>query len=112
MDLRKDKFFSMQDSRYSLSSIIILVTCSVSPTHLKVAEKPSLTLTRSIFIAIWSMCCGVTPLLSLWRISLVAIINGATFTLVLKVLACPKYMLGNNSSLECSSYIMPRGLLF
>jgi hypothetical protein len=30
MDLRKDKSVSMQDSRYSLSSIIILETRSVS----------------------------------------------------------------------------------
>jgi hypothetical protein len=28
-----------------------LVMCSVSPTHLKVAYNPSLTLSRSIFIA-------------------------------------------------------------
>jgi hypothetical protein len=48
MDLRKDKFFPMQDSRYSFSSIILLMMCSFSPTHLKVAYNPSLTLSRSI----------------------------------------------------------------
>jgi hypothetical protein len=48
MDFRKDKFFSVQDSRYILSSFIILVMCSPSPTHLKVAYNPTLTLSRSI----------------------------------------------------------------